>query len=171
MNADSQTPVAHEGGTQRQWLRLAVADGVYALPIDQVREILQVSRLTVLPRLPATIRGVMNLRGAVVPVIDLGVRLGTRAVTVSRRSCIIVIEQAAQADRAAFSAGVMVDAVFEVVDVDPAEVSVPPALGTRVAPDMLAGVLQRQGRLLHLLDVPRVLSQAELTELVAAHAA
>jgi len=171
MNPDSQTPAAHEGGGPCQWLRLAVADGVYALPIDQVREILQVGRLTVLPRLPAAIRGVMNLRGAVVPVIDLGVRLGTRAVTLSRRSCIIVVEQTVHADRPPLVAGVMVDAVFEVVDVDPAGVSVAPALGTRVAPEMLSGVLQLHGRLLHLLDVPRVLSQAELTELVAAHAA
>lgn len=171
MNPDSLTPSAPDGGATRQWLRLAVGDGVYALPIDQVREILQVSRLTVLPRLPAAIRGVMNLRGAVVPVIDLGVRLGTRAVTPSRRSCIIVVEQAVQADRPPLVAGVMVDAVFEVVDVAPASVSAAPALGTRVAPEMLSGVLQLQGRLLHLLDVPRVLSQAELTELVAAHAA
>lgn len=177
MNPDSSSPpsrapdAAGESGTPRQWLRLTVADTVFALPIDQVREILQVSRLTVLPRLPAAIRGVMNLRGAVVPVVDLGVRLGGRAATVSRRSCIIVIEQAAQADRPALVAGVMVDAVFEVVDVDPAAVSAPPALGTRVAPEMLCGVLQLQGRLLHLLDVPRVLSQTELTELVAAHAA
>ncbi len=171
MYPESQTPAAHDGGAPRQWLRLAVSDGVYALPIDQVREILQVNRLTVLPRLPAAIRGVMNLRGAVVPVIDLGVRLGTRAVTVSRRSCIIVVEQAAQMDHAPLVAGVMVDAVFEVVDVDPADVSVPPALGMRVSPEMLSGVMQLQGRRLHLLDVPRVLSQAELTELVAAHAA
>lgn len=171
MNPDPQNPAAPDGGTPRQWLRLAVADGVFALPIDQVREILQVSRLTVLPRLPAAIRGVMNLRGSVVPVIDLGVRLGTRGVTASRRSCIIVVEQPAQADRPPLVAGVMVDAVFEVVDVDPASVSAAPALGTRVVPEMLCGVLQLQGRLLHLLDVPRVLSQVELTELVAAHAA
>jgi len=158
-------------GTPRQWLRLAAADAVFALPIDQVREILQVGRLTVLPRMPAAIRGVMNLRGSVVPVIDLGARLGVREATVGRRSCIIVVEQAAQADRPALVAGVMVDAVFEVVDVDPAAVSAPPTLGTCVAPEMLAGVLQLHGRLLHLLDVPRVLSQADLTALVAAHAA
>jgi len=158
-------------GAPRQWLRLAVGDAVYALPIDHVREILQVGRLTVLPRMPVAIRGVMNLRGAVVPVVDLGARLGTGGATVGRRSCIIVVEQPAQGDRAALVAGVMVDAVFEVVDVDPAAVSAPPTLGTRVPPQMLAGVLQLHGRLLHLLDVPHVLSQAELTELVAAHAA
>lgn len=158
-------------GTQRQWLRLAAADALFALPIDQVREILQVGRLTVLPRMPAAIRGVMNLRGAVVPVVDLGARLGGRPLTVGRRSCIIVVEQAADGDRPPLVAGVMVDAVFEVVDVDPAAVSAPPLLGTCVAPTMLTGVLPLQGRLLHLLDVAHVLSQTELTELVAAHAA
>lgn len=155
----------------QQWLRLTVAESVFALPIDQVREILQVGRLTVLPSMPAAIRGVMNLRGSVVPVIDLGARLGLRGVTVGRRSCIIVVEQAAEADRPALVAGVMVDAVYEVVDVDPAAVSAPPTLGTRVAPDLLCGVLRLHGGLLHLLNVPQVLSQSELTALVAAHAA
>lgn len=154
-----------------QWLRLTVGEVVFALPIDQVREIQQVGRLTVLPRMPAAIRGVMNLRGAVVPVIDLGARLGLREVAIGRRSCIIVVEQPAQQDRAALVAGVMVDAVFEVVEVAPEAASAPPTMGTRVPPEMLAGVVQLQGRLLHLLNVPQVLSQSELTELVAAHAA
>lgn len=168
--AAAATTAAPAGATARQWLRLAAADALFALPIDQVREILQVGRLTVLPRMPAAIRGVMNLRGAVVPVVDLGARLGASALAVGRRSCIIVVEQPARDDEPALVAGVMVDAVFEVVDVDPAAVSTPPVLGTRVAPEMLAGVLPLQGRLLHLLDVARVLSQGELTELVAAHA-
>lgn len=171
----SVTATAAEGGPEtasaRQWLRLTAADAVFALPIDQVREIQQVGRLTVLPRMPAAIRGVMNLRGAVVPVVDLGARLGALPAKLGRRSCIVVVEQPSLAGRPAMLAGVMVDAVYEVVDVDPAAVSAPPTLGTRVAPEMLAGVLQWQGRLLHLLDVPRVLSQVELTELVAAHAA
>lgn len=169
----STTPCAGgqpEAGSVRQWLRLAAADAVFALPIDQVREIQQVGRLTVLPRMPAAIRGVMNLRGAVVPVVDLGARLGAPPAAVGRRSCIVVVEQAGHPDRPGVLAGVMVDAVFEVVDVDPAAVSAPPTLGTRVDPEMLVGVLQLQGRLLHLLDTQRVLSQADLTELVAAHA-
>ncbi|MBL8326521.1 MAG: purine-binding chemotaxis protein CheW [Rubrivivax sp.] len=156
-------PAAH------QWLRLAVGDTVCALPIDHVREILQVGRLTPLPRLPEVVRGVMNLRGAVVPVIDLGARLHGRPTVVGRRSCIIVVELPATGGQPALVAGVMVDAVFEVVDVAGPEASAPPPLGTHIAPEHVQGIYQAQGRMVHLLDIERVLAQHALTELVAAH--
>ena len=154
-----------DSGATQQWLRLTAAGASYALPIDHVREIMQVGRLTPLPRLPEVIRGVMNLRGAVVPVIDLGARLADEPVTVGRRSCIVVVELNG------LVAGAMVDAVYAVVDVDPADVSAAPPLGTRIAPEFLVGIVQVQGELVHLLDIERVLAAAALTELVAAHAA
>ncbi|MBL8336527.1 MAG: chemotaxis protein CheW [Rhodoferax sp.] len=170
VGAAAVAEVADEVAHSSQWLRLTVGDIVYALPIEHVREILQVGRMTTLPRVPPVIRGVMNLRGAVVPVIDLGARLTQRPVAVGRRSCIIVVDLPPQDDRASLVAGVMVDAVFEVIDVDQATVSPTPPLGAPVTAAYLSGVVTAQGRRLHLLDLPRVLSQRELTELVASHA-
>jgi purine-binding chemotaxis protein CheW len=89
---------------------------------------------------------------------------------VGRRSCVIVVELPASAGHAALVAGVMVDAVFEVVDVDAAEVSAAPPLGTRIAPDYVAGIYQAQGQMVNLLEIERVLAPQDLTELVAAHA-
>jgi len=146
-----------------------VGDTLCALPIHHVREILQVARLTPLPRLPAVIRGVMNLRGAVVPVIDLGARLHARATVPGRRSCIVVVDLPAASGLGPLVAGVMVDAVFEVVDVDTDGVSAVPLLGTRVSPEFVSGIYQAQGQMVHLLAIERVLSPQELTELVAAH--
>jgi purine-binding chemotaxis protein CheW len=73
-------------------LRMAVGDEDLAVPIDDVREILEVGRLTTLPRTPSFVRGVMNLRGAVVPVIDLAARVGQNAITIGRRSCVVVVD-------------------------------------------------------------------------------
>jgi hypothetical protein len=78
--------------SERQYLRFALADGAYAVPIDAVREILELAPITPLPQMPPFVRGVMNLRGAVVPVIDLAARYGLPVASVGRRSCIVVVD-------------------------------------------------------------------------------
>lgn len=154
----------------QQWLRLSVADHVCAVPIDRVLEILQVGRLTTMPRTPPVVRGVMNLRGAVVPVIDLGDRLAGRAVTLGRRSCIVVVQLAEADDFGSATMGLLVDAVYEVADVDLDAVSPVPMLGAPVQADYLRGIYQVDRTQVHLLELDRVLAQPELAELIAAHA-
>ncbi len=161
-------------------LRMAVGPEILAVPIEQVREILEVSRLTPLPRTPSFVRGVMNLRGAVVPVIDLPARLGLPPTVLGRRSCIVVVETppSARSDEASETldevsgslvAGLLVDAVYEVFDTTASRIEGVPTLGTRVAADMLAGMTRARGEVIGLLALSRVLSHSELTDMIAQH--
>lgn len=171
-------------------LRMAVGTEALAVPIDDVREILEVGRLTALPRTPDFVRGVMNLRGAVVPVIDLAARVGQPPTVLGRRSCVVVVEAghhggdpaaeaAGDAAHAADEAdggdetlvvGLLVDAVFEVFDVPPSGVEPVPPLGTRIAGSFLSGMTRARGEVIGVLALERVLARHELSMLIAAHA-
>lgn len=167
-----KTPTPDDSGERLSLLRMSVAGQVLAVPIDDVREILQYSRLTPLPRTPSFLRGVMNLRGAVVPVIDLAARLGFAPATPGRRSCVVIVDSHTGDDAAAAGRlvlGLLVDAVYEVFDVQPAEVEPVPALGTRIAPRFLAGMTRARGQVLALLALAQVLQHAELEQLIAGH--
>jgi purine-binding chemotaxis protein CheW len=156
---------------------MAVGELVLAVSIDDVREILQVARLTPLPRTPEFVRGVMNLRGAVVPVIDLSVRLGHQATELGRRSCIVVVEcvgasgdDAEAAAPAATAMGLLVDAVFEVFDRRAGEIEPAPNLGTTVDPAFLRGITRADGALIGVLALSQVLGEAQLRQAIADHA-
>ena len=170
-------------------LRMSVGGEVVAVPISEVREILQVGRMTTMPRTPAFVCGVMNLRGAVVPVIDLAARLGGAATAVGRRSCIVVVDgndlrsalRASQDDNSDHSAddddehgkpmvvGLLVDGVYEVFDIPAAEIEPVPVLGTQVAGRFLDGMARARGQVLGVLALARVLAPAELGALISAH--
>ncbi|MFZ2987831.1 chemotaxis protein CheW [Ideonella sp.] len=176
----------HEAGDHQavltQLLRMSVGAEVLAVPIDAVHEILEVGRLTALPRTPAFVRGVMNLRGAVVPVIDLAALLGLDTASQDRRTCIVVVEVSASraaeggldaADDpddespAAFTVGLMVKAVHEVFEVgDEAIESVPP-LGTAISPDWLSGMTRARGAIVGILALDRALAPQWLSSLIA----
>lgn len=168
-------------------LRMAVGGQDLAVPIDDVREILEVGRLTALPRTPDFVRGVMNLRGAVVPVIDLAVRVGQPAIVIGRRSCVVVVEaeppvqadgahdataEAADApstDCTTLVVGLLVDAVYEVFDAPGSGIEPTPALGTRIAPVYLRGMTRNRGEVIGVLALDRVLAPQELSTLIAQH--
>ena len=162
-------------------LRMTAGGEVLAVPIDAVREILEVGRLTALPRTPSFVRGVMNLRGAVVPVVDLAARLGRPAAAIGRRSCIVVVEAAAHDGHEGDPAnelfdtdlvvGLLVDAVFEVFDTDSSQVEPVPVLGTRIRGDYLGGMTRARGEVIGVLALDRVLAQADLASAIAAHQA
>jgi purine-binding chemotaxis protein CheW len=171
-------PAGFASDPPHSFLRLAMGDEVVAVGIEDVREILQVTRLTPLPRTPEFVRGVMNLRGAVVPVVDLAARLGRPATVIGRRSCIVVVSCHAEAlghdEHDAGSApswvlGLLVDAVFEVFDRRTDEIESAPPLGTRIAPDYLRGVTRAGGTLIGVLSLPRLLSVSELADSIAGH--
>ena len=161
-------------------LRMAVGDEAVAVPIDEVREILEVGRLTALPRTPDFVRGVMNLRGAVVPVVDLSARIGHGTAGIGRRSCIVVVEVGAieNVDGSADGAyegvlvvGLLVDAVFEVFDTDSGAIEAVPMLGTRTRADFLSGMTRARGEVIGILAVERVLASADLAAAIEAHQA
>lgn len=151
---------------RRMMLRFTLCEALYALPIEPIREILQVGRMTKVPMMPPMVRGVMNLRGAVVPVLDLGARLGLRNTVIGRRTCIVIVESPF-GDGGTQRHGVLVDAVHEVLEVEPAQVNTVPALGTRVAPHFISGVVRVKDQSVELLDVGRVFDDQELSRMVA----
>ncbi len=162
---------ALQAESQRSLLRMSAGGEVLAVPIEAVREILELGRMTALPRTPEFVRGVMNLRGAVVPVVDLATRLGQGPSPIGRRSCIVVVSTDADLDQGleAMVIGLLVDAVYEVFDTDIAQVEPVPSLGTRTPAHFLAGMTRARGEVVPLLALDRVLAAHELSEAIGAH--
>src|SRR5512138_781731 len=150
-----------------QYLSFDVAGTGYGLPILAVKEILQYEEPTRVPGSPASVRGVINVRGAVVPVLDLAVKFGKAETAPTKRTCILVVEAQVGAER--LTLGVLADAVSEVLDLPPDAVEPPPAFGTGVRLDYLTGMGKVGRGFVLLLDIDRVVSAAE-ADLVA-HAA
>lgn len=113
--------------------------------------------------MPACIRGVINLRGAVVPVMDLQVRFGQATSAVSKRTCIVIVEL--PGSEGPHTMGVVVDAVSEVLEIAPQDIEPPPAFGTHIRTDFISGIGKVRGRFVILLDVQRVLDLDELQTL------
>ena len=154
---------ALKGGTL-QYLTFTLGKELFAVPIAPIREIIEFHGLTEIPLSPPFMRGVINLRGAVVPVIDLSVRFGRPLTVVGRRSCVIIVE--IMVDSLLQPIGVLVDAVSAVVDVEPEQIENRPGFGSGLRNDFVAGMLKLQDRFVVALDLDCVLSSEELIELV-----
>jgi purine-binding chemotaxis protein CheW len=148
---------------QHQYLTFMLNSEIFAIGILRIKEIIEYGNLTEVPRMPSFIRGVINLRGAVVPVIDLGSRFGKQASTVSRRTCIVIIE--VEHDDAQQVVGVMVDAVNEVLDIPAAEIEPAPSFGAKIRADFIRGMGKVDGKFVIILNVDHVLSLDEMSSL------
>jgi len=149
----------HEIEERRQYLSFTLAGSDYAVGILQVKEILQYEVVTRVPSVPSSIRGVINLRGAVVPVLDLAVKFGLPATDVTRRTCILIVEAALAGERTVV--GVVADAVHEVLELSPEDIEAPPSFGTQVRADFLLGLGKAGKGFVLLLDLDRVVSAGE----------
>jgi len=143
-----------------QYLTFALGQEVYAIGILSIKEIIEFGGITAVPMMPATIRGVINLRGAVVPVMDLAVRFGKPPSEIGRRTCIVIVET--QHDGEQQVIGVVVDSVSAVQDIPAADIEPPPSFGLKISSHFVAGIGKVQGRFVILLDVNQVLSMDEL---------
>lgn len=173
MGATSSPPAATAGsgttGTQGlQFLRFAVGGGHYVLRVDSVREILERVQTTPLPLMPDFVHGVMNLRGVVVPVIDLAARLGCGTSTLGRRSCVVIAEVPDGPDAPPLTLGMLVDGVQEVVSADPDDLEAVPRFGSRVDPAFLRHMVRVRQESTPELDLEQVLDPQALTSLIAA---
>lgn len=144
---------------RRQFLSFTLAGSDYAVGILQVKEILQFEVVTRVPSVPPSIRGVINLRGAVVPVVDLAVKFGLPETAVTKRTCILIVEAAMGEERTVV--GLMADAVREVLELGPEEIEPPPSFGTQVRVDYLVGMGKAGKGFVLLLDLDRVISAGE----------
>ena len=162
VGGSNKAPAATSGACQ--YLTFTLGSEAFAIPIEHVREIIEFNGLTSIPLMPAFLRGVINLRGAVVPVVDLQSRFERGETTINRRTCVVIVELA-QEDGAP-SIGVMVDAVNEVISVDRSKVENKPAFGTNIRADFIDGILNLEGRFVITLDIGKVLSVEEMAALI-----
>ena len=140
----------------------------YAAPILRVKEIIEYETVTRVPSTPAHVRGVINLRGAVLPVIDLAAKFGNGESAATRTTCIVVVET--RVDGETLVVGLIADSVSEVVEIADEEIEEPPAFGTGVRVDFLAGMGKLDHKLVLVLDIDRVLSPVEIQQTIEAAA-
>jgi len=154
MNAETTTTTAN-ADLAGKYLTFALAEEEYGLPVLRVREIIKMMDITEVPQVPSHVKGVLNLRGKVIPVIDLRLKFGFAQGEVTPRTCIIVVEVALAASRVMM--GIIVDHVSEVLNIAADEIEQTPQFGDRVCTDYMKGVAKVKGTVKILLDLDRVL--------------
>ena len=143
-----------------QFLTFIIADEEYAVSVLKVKEIIEYDVLTKVPHVPPCIRGVINLRGAVVPVIDMALKFGLPETQVTNRTCIVIVE--VDTDPQSAVVGVLVDAVSQVIEFKSDEIAEPPNFGTRIRVEHLVGMGRSGKKFVQILDTDKVLSHDEL---------
>lgn len=151
------------GADDAQYLTFMLGGEMFAIGILNIKEIIEYGQPTEVPMMPDYVRGVINLRGRVVPVIDLLPRFGRSASPVSKRTCIVIIDVETDGERQ--DIGVVVDAVSEVLQIPASEIEPPPAFGARIRADFIAGMGKINNKFVILLNVDKVLSVEELAML------
>lgn len=154
-------------GRAGKYLTFCLGNEVFGLEILKVQEIIGIMKVTHVPRTPRFVRGVINLRGKVFPVVDLRLKFDLEAVPDTERTCIIVV-QVSRADHL-MTMGIVVDAVSEVLDIAAAQIEPPPEFGTSVNTSFILGLGKSADKVIILLDVDRVLTgeEAESVDAVA----
>jgi purine-binding chemotaxis protein CheW len=158
--------VARRTAEPGQYLTFMLGGEAFAIGILAIKEIIEYHDLTEVPMMPACVRGVINLRGAVVPVVDLQARFGRKSGELTKRTCIVIVEVAAHGERQVI--GVVVDAVNEVLDIEASAIEPAPSFGARIRADFIHGMGKVRGKFVILLDVDRVLSLDDLGTLSGA---
>ena len=149
-----------------QYLTFMLGRETFALGILSIKEILEYSAPTEIPMMPAFIRGVVNLRGAAVPVVDLCARFGRPSVAVTKKTCIVIVETRVEDESHVI--GVVVDAVNEVLEIPGREIEPAPSFGASIRADFIEGMGKVRGKFVIILDVDRVLCVEEMEMLTHA---
>lgn len=144
----------------RPYLTFRLGEEVFALDVAAVREVLDYTTITKIPRTPDFMRGVINLRGSVVPVLDLRLVFRMAMTESTVNTCIIVVEVALENDH--LVVGALADRVEEVVELEPANIQPAPRLGTGVNTEFIRGMGRRENEFVMILDIDRVFSSGEL---------
>lgn len=149
----------------RQYLTFKLGDEVFATDVAKVREVLDFSAITKIPRTPEFMSGVINLRGNVVPVVDLRLCFDMSKTEKTVNTCIVVVEM--MVDGEANVIGALADSVEEVIDLEPDQIQPPPRIGIHVRTDFIKGMGRRDTQLIMILDMDRVFSVEDLSPRVA----
>jgi len=151
------------GAEAAQFLTFTLDEEVFALDIRTVREIIQYGPMTTVPLMPTFVRGVINLRGAVVPVIDLQARFGRARADVGKKTCIVIFDTVRDTERVEL--GLLVDAVSEVIEIAAGAIEPPPNFGTAVRRDFIRGMGKVGDRFLIILEPDRAFDVNEMAQL------
>ncbi len=149
----------------QQFLTFVLCDEIYGIGILHIREIIEYANLTIVPLMPDFISGVINLRGNVVPVVNLARRFEQRPKDIGKRTSIVIID-IKDSDGESIEIGIIVDIVNEVIELSDSEIAAPPTFGTQIRADFIQGMGKIDDKLMVLLDVNHVLSINELSAVV-----
>ncbi|MBF0224866.1 MAG: chemotaxis protein CheW [Desulfobacterales bacterium] len=143
-----------------QYLTFYLGEEMFTLDISQVREVLDFIKLTKVPRTPEFMKGIINLRGSVVPVIDLRLKLGMLQTIKTLNTRIIIVEVDVDGEKTIL--GVLADSVKDVIDLEPDQIIAPPKIGTRLKTDFIKGMGRHENQFIIILDIDKVFSSDEL---------
>jgi purine-binding chemotaxis protein CheW len=143
-----------------QYLTFRLEDELFALDIGKVREVLDFTTITKVPKTPEYMRGVINLRGSVVPVVDLRLKFGKSMAEQTVNTCVIIVEVEMGAEKVVM--GAMADAVQEVLDLDPDQIEPPPRIGTNLNLDFIRGMGKHADQFIIILDIDKVFTIHEV---------
>jgi purine-binding chemotaxis protein CheW len=144
----------------RQYLTFKLTEEVFAVDVAKVREILELTTITKVPRTPDYMRGVINLRGSVVPVMDMRLKFGMPATEKTVNTCIIVVEVLHEGEIIVI--GALADSVQEVFELEPDQIEPAPRIGTKFTTDFILGMGKNNGQFIMILNIDRTFSSAEL---------
>jgi purine-binding chemotaxis protein CheW len=145
----------------RQYLTFKLGDEIFATEVAKVREVLDFTTITKIPRTPDFMSGVINLRGSVVPVVDLRLCFEMSKTVKTTNTCVVVVE--VMLDKESFVIGALADSVEEVIDLEPDQIQPPPRIGTKINTDFIKGMGKRASEFIMILDMDSVFSVDELT--------
>ncbi len=157
LNTAKPASVAHESA---QYLTFLLDREMFAISILHIKEIIECGQITSVPLMPTYIRGVINVRGAVLPVIDLASRFGGRATQLTPRTCIVIVE--AEMEEGRGDIGVMVDAVSAVLEIPNPDIEPPPSFGMHIRADFIKAIGKVNAKFVIILDVNSVLPAGDL---------
>ncbi|MFH1027646.1 MAG: chemotaxis protein CheW [Pseudomonadota bacterium] len=146
-----------------QYLTFKLDEEIFALDVAKVREILEYTNITKVPQTPDFMRGVINLRGSVVPVIDLRLKFGMSSTEQTVNTCIIVTE--VEMDGETILLGALADSVQEVNEMEPAQIEAAPHIGTKLNTDFIKGMGKQDNHFVMILDIDRVFSSDDLASI------
>ncbi len=150
---------------EKQYLTFMLGGEMFSLSILCIKEIIWYANLTEVPMMPACIRGVINLRGAVVPVLDLSNRFGKPSTPVIKSTCIVIVEVPTAVEGETQNMGVVVDSVQAVLEIPTSEIEPAPTFGAKIRSEFIEGIAKVAGKFVILLNVAKVLSMEEIGQL------
>ena len=146
-----------------KYLTFTLADEEYGIGILKIKEIIGMMPITTVPQTPEFVKGVINLRGKVIPVIDLRLRFGMDSIDYTERTCIIVVE--IEGSVGTVQIGIVVDSVSEVLNIKGEDIEDTPTFGTKLDTNYIFGMAKMEGGVKILLDIDRVLNSKEISAL------